>query len=126
MACAAHTIGVTISPKMVYIAIEPFLGELFPALMSTLPSDDPMHSTMDNGKETILQVIRQEETIFSKALEKGLVLLKEYFANDNKNKIVDGRTTYVLHDRHGFPVDLTVEIAKDWGWSVDIAGRFCA
>ncbi|MBC7381444.1 MAG: alanine--tRNA ligase [Bacteroidia bacterium] len=93
-------------------------------------------------KEFVLKVIREEETSFLKTLERGLVRLdmktsvtdspgaigitdelNKFFSDVNtEQKILGGSTAFELYDTYGFPIDLTLLIAKERGYDVDMAG----
>ncbi len=60
-----------------------------------------------------------EENQFSKTLSYGIELLGQYF-NKSDNRIIDGATAFKLYDTFGFPVDLTVNIANENKFSVDM------
>ncbi|HXY26878.1 MAG TPA: alanine--tRNA ligase-related protein, partial [Acidimicrobiales bacterium] len=53
-------------------------------------------------------------------LRAGLVRLEEAFASGTK--VLGGDVAFTLHDTHGFPVELTEELARDVGVEVDRAG----
>ncbi len=68
--------------------------------------------------DTIVRWMRSEEEGFRRTLEHGLKMLDEVLARGE----VTGEEAFTLHDTHGFPIDLTAEIAAERGAPVDHAG----
>ena len=66
------------------------------------------------------RVLRSEEERFAATLEQGLRHLNRSLEKV-KNKRVPGRLAFVLYDTYGFPVDLTADIARERGMTVDMA-----
>ena len=66
-------------------------------------------------------VLRQEEERFAETLAQGLRLLDQDLA-DLKGTVIPGATVFRLYDTYGFPVDLTNDIARERGLSVDMEG----
>ncbi|MFV8570890.1 alanine--tRNA ligase [Marinobacter sp. SBS5] len=83
------------------------MGEAFPQLVSSL--------------KQIEKVLLQEEEQFAKTLDKGLRLLEQDIAELKGNEI-PGETVFTLYDTYGFPVDLTNDIARERGLTLDYAG----
>jgi alanyl-tRNA synthetase len=67
----------------------------------------------------------EEERIFRKTLGKGNKLLDQVFSNVTlqQQRVVPGDVAFQLHATHGFPLDLTMQIARERGWTVDQAGN---
>ena len=72
----------------------------------------------------IAEVIRGEEERFVETLDKGLVLLEEAVADlkRQKKRILSGEIAFRLYDTYGFPLDLTEDILRAEGISVDQTG----
>ena len=79
------------------------------------------YSEIEKNKEVILEVISSEKVKFNRTLEKGL---KEFekVAEKATNKIIDKDEAFRLYDTFGFPIELTVEMAKELGYEVDVEG----
>ncbi|KAJ2720142.1 hypothetical protein GGI07_004786 [Coemansia sp. Benny D115] len=92
------------------------LSELYPSLEQAMGAAYP---EIVERREPIVSVLRSEEGVFLKALDKGVELLENIFANQQGAKVVSGADAFALYDTHGFPVDLTQIIAREHGWSVD-------
>ena len=67
-----------------------------------------------------MNVVAREEAGFDRTLRAGLTRLEEAFATGTK--VLGGDVAFTLHDTHGFPVELTEELARDAGVEVDRAG----
>lgn len=74
-----------------------------------------------SGKNSveIINIINSEEEKFRKTLENGIKELNKEYLN---KKIIDGDLLFSLLSTHGFPADLTLEIAKENNYSVDENG----
>ena len=70
--------------------------------------------------DLIVNVVAREEAGFDRTLRAGLSRLEEAFATGTK--VLAGDVAFTLHDTHGFPVELTEELARDAGVEVDRAG----
>ncbi|MDR3483206.1 MAG: alanine--tRNA ligase [Burkholderiaceae bacterium] len=66
------------------------------------------------------QVLKQEEERFGETLEHGMKILEAALAKDAKN--LDGDTAFTLYDTFGFPLDLTADICRERGITLDEAG----
>ena len=69
----------------------------------------------------ILELITAEKVKFNRTLEKGL---KEFekVVQRVENNILDKDTAFRLYDTFGFPIELTVELAKEMDFEVDVEG----
>jgi alanyl-tRNA synthetase len=65
--------------------------------------------------DEIERVIRSEDERFSETLSRGLVLFEELAAHGD----IAGEDAFKLHDTYGFPVEMTVELARERGLAVD-------
>ena len=79
------------------------------------------YSELERNEEVILQVLRDEKIKFSRTLEKGL---KEF---EKAIKLIEGTEinkdiAFKLYDTYGFPIELTEELAKEQGLTVDTEG----
>jgi len=79
------------------------------------------YSEIEKNKEVILEVISSEKVKFNRTLEKGL---KEFekVAEKATNKVIDKDEAFRLYDTFGFPIELTVEMAKELEMEVDVEG----
>ena len=74
---------------------------------------------LEANKSLIEKVIEEEEKSFQATLEKGLNRLDQQM-DEASNKIIAGDFAFELYDTYGFPIDLTMLIAEEHGFSVDI------
>ena len=104
---AARRLGVDkpVTPTLVQAAVE-VLGEAYPALVAQ--------------RDLVVNVVAREEAGFDRTLRAGLSRLEEAFATGTT--MLGGDVAFTLHDTHGFPVELTEELARDAGVEVDRAG----
>jgi len=70
----------------------------------------------------ITETLRLEETRFRATLERGLKLLEEETDQLGDGRALDGEVAFKLYDTYGFPLDLTQDILRGQGRSVDTAG----
>ena len=75
------------------------------------------YKELEDNKEVVFEELRIERTKFNRTLEKGL---KEFGKVSDKN--IDGATAFHLFDTFGFPLELTVELAKEKELKVDVEG----
>ena len=68
----------------------------------------------------IEDALKLEEELFGKTVNHGMELLEQALAGDKK--VLDGATAFKLADTFGFPIDLTADICRERGLSVDMAG----
>jgi alanyl-tRNA synthetase len=73
-----------------------------------------------NAKDRVAQVLKAEEERFGETLENGMKILEAQLAKDPKN--LDGGTAFTLYDTYGFPLDLTADICRERGITLDEAG----
>lgn len=79
----------------------------------------PYYSELSQNKDVILDVIKNEKIKFSRTLEKGL---KEFEKIALHTNVIDGVTAFHLYDTYGFPIELTIEEAKERDMTVDEEG----
>ena len=76
------------------------------------------------AKTRVMDVLKQEEERFFTTIEHGMSILEAELGEMSKagNKVFNGDTAFKLHDTFGFPLDLTQDVCREHGVSVDIAG----
>jgi alanyl-tRNA synthetase len=97
---------------------EPFLHQVA-ATLAVIMGD--AYPELRQEEQRIRDVIRTEEERFGETLEKGLVLLEEAVSDlkMKKRKILPGDIAFRLYDTFGFPLDLTEDILRNEGMTVD-------
>jgi alanyl-tRNA synthetase len=96
---------------------EPFFHALVPDLVSAMGDAYP---ELVGAQERVMQVLKQEEERFAETLHHGMDVLEG--ALKREDRMLDGETVFKLYDTFGFPVDLTADIARERGITVDFAG----
>jgi len=97
---------------------QPFFYKLVPALAAEMGKAYP---ELVKGADHAARVLKQEEERFAETLENGMTLL-EGAITKMKGKTIAGETVFKLYDTYGFPVDLTADIARERGLSIDQPG----
>ncbi|MFP4279841.1 MAG: alanine--tRNA ligase [Halochromatium sp.] len=69
----------------------------------------------------IERILKTEEERFADTLEQGLRIFDEIVANLSGTEI-PGEAVFRLYDTYGFPADLTADIARERGLTLDLAG----
>ena len=77
------------------------------------------YSELDQNKEVVIEVLKNEKIKFNRTLEKGL---REFEKVANKTTNIDADAAFHLYDTYGFPIELTLEEANDRGMTVDVEG----
>lgn len=75
------------------------------------------HNLLAN-KSLVKDLIIKEEELFQKTLISGEKRLEELFLTSD-TKVISGSDAFKLYDTYGFPIELTIEVAHDRGFSVD-------
>ena len=70
------------------------------------------------GQQRVTEVLKQEEDRFFATIEHGMAILEADLA-ENTGKVFNGETAFKLHDTYGFPLDLTADICRERGVTVD-------
>lgn len=68
-----------------------------------------------------LRAVSREESLFSKTLDRGIVLFKKLVA---KGPFISGKDVFTLYDTYGFPLDLTKILAEENNVAIDEEGFY--
>src|ERR1700752_4452835 len=98
---------------------EPFFYKLVRVVEQEMGVAYPI---LTRGRAHAEQVLKQEEERFAATLANGMVLLESAIRSLHDTKVIDGDTVFKLYDTYGFPVDLTADVARERGLSIDQAG----
>ncbi len=98
---------------------EPFFSKLVEALEDVMGEAYP---ELSQQRHHIERVLLAEEDRFAETLEQGLKVLDEIIAGMDKRTLIAGNDVFRLYDTYGFPVDLTADIARERGLTVDMDG----
>ena len=101
-------------------ATGPVMETFMNTIMDTMT---PSFPEITDNRERILRVAIAEEKAFSKTLEAGTTRFDEAASAVAASgaKVLPGAQAFELHDTYGFPIDLTVEMAREAGLDVDMA-----
>lgn len=99
-------------------ASDPFFYKLVGVLSSIMGEAYPELLVSQTQVEKILL---QEEEQFTKTLDKGMKVLEQDIA-ELEGSVISGETVFTLYDTFGFPVDLTNDIARERGLTLDHEG----
>ncbi|MEX2201953.1 MAG: alanine--tRNA ligase [Dongiaceae bacterium] len=105
----AHKLGVT----------EPLMWKLVPALNRAMGEAYP---ELNRAQSIVTETLRLEETRFRQTLDRGLGLLDDAMAPLGQDQALPGEVAFKLYDTFGFPLDLTQDILRGQGRSVDLDG----
>ena len=95
---------------------EPIFYKLFDVLLNEMKNSYP---ELSQGKDLIIETLKNEEEKFSSLLERGIKILDENLGKV-KNKILPGDIAFKLYDTYGFPLDLTADILRTKNIKIDI------
>jgi len=100
---------------------QPFLAEVAKVVIETMGHHFP---ELTNRRQFILTTITQEEERFLRTLDLGLARLDELLAEleAEGEKIIPGDATFRLYDTFGLPLEITRDVAEEWGLRVDEVG----
>jgi alanyl-tRNA synthetase len=75
------------------------------------------------AEKRVMDILRQEEERFFSTIEHGMAILEADLAAMAKAdvKVFNGETAFKLHDTFGFPLDLTADVCRERGVTVDAA-----
>ncbi|HKF98016.1 MAG TPA: alanine--tRNA ligase, partial [Steroidobacteraceae bacterium] len=95
---------------------QPFFYKLVRPLEQEMGAAYP---ELTRGRAHAERVLKQEEERFAQTLAKGMVLLETAIRNLRGAKVIDGDTVFKLYDTYGFPDDLTADVARERGLTID-------
>src|SRR3982075_2216788 len=97
---------------------QPFFHRLVATLVREMGS---YYTELVSGEARATQVLAQEESRFAETLATGMALLDAEAAKLTSS-VIPGETVFRLYDTYGFPLDLTADVARERGLSIDQAG----
>ncbi|MDO6838229.1 alanine--tRNA ligase [Paraglaciecola chathamensis] len=97
-------------------------GVFFYKLVAALATEmGDAYPELNEQRAVIEKVLRVEEEQFSRTLERGMLILNNALS-DLEGKVVPGELVFKLYDTYGFPADLTNDVAREKGLSIDEEG----
>ena len=102
-------------------SMDPIMSELTVAAIGAMGAQYP---ELVSDKKRILAVSQSEEESFLTTLKSGTAIfdLASVALKKSSQKVLGGEEVFKLHDTYGFPFDLTLEMAREEGLSVDEDG----
>jgi alanyl-tRNA synthetase len=97
---------------------EPFLYQLVSVVVDIM---NAYYGYLREKQPTIEKVIRIEEEKFFQTLELGEKKLLDIIEHSD-DRIISGKSAFLLYDTFGFPYELTEEVASEYGYGVDKTG----
>ena len=100
-------------------------GNTMETFMNTIMDTmTPSYPEIKKARERILSVAVNEEKAFLRTLESGTELFEQEVAavKSHGSTEISGEKAFTLHDTYGFPIDLTLEMAREQGLTVDEEG----
>ncbi|MDO8278378.1 MAG: alanine--tRNA ligase, partial [Burkholderiaceae bacterium] len=99
----------------------PFFHKLVPDLVALMGEAYP---SLKAQQQRIMDVLRTEEERFFETLENGIEILDAALAGGAR--VLPGDVAFKLHDTFGFPLDLSADVCRERGLSVDEDGFHAA
>ena len=96
---------------------KPFFHKLVPVLVQEMGEAYP---ELAAKRHIVEKALLAEEERFGETLENGMKVFDEVAARSGKT--IPGADAFRLYDTYGFPVDLTADIARERGLTVDMDG----
>jgi alanyl-tRNA synthetase len=98
---------------------EPFFYKLVGALEKEMGDAYP---ELVRGRAQAERVLKQEEERFAETLASGMAILEKEIQRLPRGAPIPGAIIFKLYDTYGFPVDLTNDVARERGFTIDQAG----
>ena len=97
-----------------------FFHRMVPDLVAEMGAAYP---ELAASEKRVMDILKQEEDRFFATIEHGMAILEAELAEMAKTgaKVFNGETAFKLHDTFGFPLDLTADICRERGVTVDVA-----
>ncbi len=97
-------------------------GDFFHKLVGALDAEmGDAFPELREARHQIERVLLKEEEQFARTLEHGMGLLEEALA-DLDGEVLPGETVFKLYDTYGFPYDLTADVCRERGVTLDEIG----
>ncbi|WP_261507827.1 alanine--tRNA ligase [Burkholderia multivorans] len=97
-------------------------GAFFHKLVADLVAEmGAAYPELKEAEQRVTDVLRQEEERFFETIEHGMSILESALADleAKGGKVLDGELAFKLHDTYGFPLDLTADVCRERGVTVD-------
>ncbi len=81
-----------------------------------------VYPELKQNENFVLEQFKLEETRFARTLRQGEREFEKAVSRMGENKVIDGVVAFNLYATYGFPIEMTRELAKEHGLTVDEAG----
>ena len=98
---------------------DPVMHQLVPTLASEMGGHFP---ELVRAQPLITETLKLEETRFKETVGRGMKILNDEVAGQASGGTLSGEKAFRLYDTYGFPLDLTQDFLRGYGWTVDQAG----
>jgi alanyl-tRNA synthetase len=100
---------------------KPFLSEAADTVITLMRGH---YVELGLQRDRIVEILSLEEKKFGQALNAGLYLLNNLLEDlkQRGHTAIPGEEAFKLYDTHGFPLELTQEVAAEHGFTVDVSG----
>ena len=101
---------------------KPFVSSIAKAVIDCFKS---VYPELEANKDVIVSELDREEAQFASTLGNGIKELQKLIDRVPafvEKKVISGKNAFNLYETYGFPIELTVEMAGEQGFSVDLAG----
>ncbi len=95
-----------------------FFNRMVPDLVAVMGEAYP---ELVKAQDRVIEILRQEEERFFETIEHGMGILESTLKTLPAGGTFDGELAFKLHDTYGFPLDLTADICREAGMTVDTA-----
>ena len=89
--------------------------------LTIIEKNKKYYKELEENRDVVLEVLKTEKVKFNRTREKGLKEFEKIIGKVN-GKVLDKDNAFRLYDTFGFPIELTVELAKEMGIEVDVNG----
>ncbi|MGR8948982.1 MAG: alanine--tRNA ligase [Gammaproteobacteria bacterium] len=97
---------------------QPFFHRLVETLANEMGAAFP---ELSQAQKSVASALKNEEIRFAETLDQGLKIF-EQAVSELSGKTIPGEVAFKLNDTYGFPVDLTADIARERGLTIDMPG----
>jgi alanyl-tRNA synthetase len=108
-----------------------FFHRMVPDLVAEMGAAFP---ELAKAQVRVMEILKQEEERFFATIEHGMAILESELAalgviphpnpppkGEGVSAVFNGELAFKLHDTFGFPLDLTQDVCREWGVTVDVA-----
>ena len=98
---------------------DPLMHKLVPSLVEVMGGH---YTELGRAEALMTEILKLEETRFKETLDRGLKILMDEVDKNPTASTLDGQVAFKLYDTYGFPIDLTQDVLRGHGWTVDQQG----